>query len=105
MLALAIHELATNSRKYGFMLRPEGRLHITWHVAEQTAEEPRLILEWRETETAHLDKAQRSQGYGSQLIERAIPHTLGAEVDYRISDNSVHCMFAIPVSKVMAAEG
>lgn len=102
VLALGIHELATNARKYGFMAHPDGRLSVQWRIERADGEEEALILEWIET-GVHRGNAQlRAQGYGSQLIERALPYALGGEVSYGLTEEGVSCVFRLPASKVVA---
>ncbi|MEF8761768.1 HWE histidine kinase domain-containing protein, partial [Stenotrophomonas sp. A3_2] len=44
-LALALHELATNTRKYGAFTTETGHLDVTWDVHDNGK---RLALLWRE---------------------------------------------------------
>jgi len=47
-LALAIHELATNARKYGALANAHGRLDVTWRVRRADDAGRWLALEWVE---------------------------------------------------------
>lgn len=94
-LALAIHELATNAVKYGAIGQPAGKLSLTWRVDEPTA---RLILDWRESGVTMPDpSAPQRRGYGRELIERALPSQLGAETEFTIGADGVHCIIAVPL--------
>src|SRR5690606_15240433 len=46
-LALVMHELATNARKYGALSLPEGRLSIEWSIL--TEPERMLRIMWKES--------------------------------------------------------
>ena len=98
-LALALHELATNARKYGALSHDHGRLAVLWseHVDEG---ESRLVLEWIESGLERApDRTQRASqgsGYGRELIEQALPHTLGARTTYTLTETGVHCTIDIP---------
>ena len=73
-LAMALNELATNAIKYGALSNGAGHVRVTWMV--ETAEPPRLRLRWEESGGPPVDPPQR-RGFGSRLIERALPSELG----------------------------
>ncbi|WP_420138864.1 PAS domain-containing protein [Sphingomonas sp.] len=75
VLTLAIHELATNSVKYGAFARTSGTLELTWHV-EIRGGEDWLVLDWVEHGVPIVDAAPRRWGFGSELIARRIPYEL-----------------------------
>ena len=49
ILALALHELATNAVKYGALKGEAGRLEIRWAVENRAGDPPMLMLDWRES--------------------------------------------------------
>ncbi|GAB6854793.1 HWE histidine kinase domain-containing protein [Asaia astilbis] len=71
--ALTLHELATNAAKYGALSRPSGTLKITWFL---DAAQGGWVLEWIESGGPPVTPP-KSSGFGSVLLERAIPHELG----------------------------
>ncbi|MCC6919006.1 MAG: PAS domain S-box protein [Alphaproteobacteria bacterium] len=71
-LALVLHELATNARKYGALSAPTGRLEITWTIAGAE-----LDLHWRETGGPEVALPDR-HGFGSMLIERTLQGSRGS---------------------------
>ena len=106
--ALAIHELATNALKHGALSRPEGRLEVKWSVIPSKSEEGRLRVDWRESgvpvvypETSSVDGVPRRQGYGRELIERALPYQLKAQTSYEITPEGVRCTIIVPVSSTL----
>lgn len=96
-LALALHELATNAVKYGAIGQPQGQLDVSWRMEELAAGPRQLVLEWAETGVAMPDIAAARKGYGSELIERALPYQLQAETRLDFRDDGVHCMIAVPL--------
>jgi len=85
-LSLVIHELVTNSAKYGALCDSRGKVHVSWTVNGAGA----LDLQWRE-EGGPTVKPPTRRGFGSTIIERSIPHELSGEalVDFRPEGLSV----------------
>ena len=95
ILALALHELATNAVKYGALASPAGRLTVRWRV-EETAEQRAIQVEWRETGVTATSPTA-SAGYGRELIERALPYQLDAPTQFEITSDGVHCTITVPL--------
>ena len=43
----------------------------------------------------------RRQGYGRELIERALPYQLKAETSYELTPGGVRCTIIVPVSSTL----
>jgi two-component sensor histidine kinase len=95
MVGLAIHELATNSIKFG-ALAQHGCLTVTWSVIEGAAG-PQLSLCWTETGIATDEVSQRSSGFGRQLIEEALPYQFGAETSFEFGRGGLVCSIILPL--------
>lgn len=93
-LALALHELATNAIKYGALSGEQGRLTISWKRTEVS-----LKLVWRETGVSQSPQRSR-RGYGSDLIEVALPHALGAQTTLTFTDDGVECAVEVPAHEL-----
>lgn len=80
ILSLVIHELMTNSAKYGALCDQRGQVSIDW--ARDAKGD--LIIDWREKDGPPVKPPTR-RGFGSTIIEHSIPHDLNGEVslDYR----------------------
>ncbi|MXO96466.1 GAF domain-containing protein [Erythrobacter aquimaris] len=91
VLALVIHEMITNSAKYGSLSDSAGLLEIT----TKRDYDDSLVIEWSESQGPPVKPPSR-RGFGSTIIERSIPHELGGEskVDYRLS--GVEASFRVP---------
>ena len=101
-LALALHELATNAVKYGSLGRPAGRLVVTWGF-EGDGGGRRVALEWRESGVPMAEGGPPGRkGYGSELIERALPYQLGAETRLEFGVDGVRCAIVVPVETYRA---
>lgn len=94
-LALVVHELATNARKYGAFSTEEGRLSVTWGLRDGGS---RLKLEWLEEgiRGAGADVPAR-RGYGRQLIEKALPYEIGAQTCFDLQPHTLRCTIELPV--------
>jgi two-component sensor histidine kinase len=101
ILAMALHELATNAVKYGALAQPGGHLSISWSVTpDQVSGLPWLCVEWRETGVAVPEAflASQPRGQGRELIERALPYQLGARTTFTLNADGVRCTIEMPVS-------
>lgn len=80
ILSLVIHELMTNSAKYGALCDQRGQVTIDW-TRDAKGD---LIIDWREKDGPLVVPPTR-RGFGSTIIEHSIPHDLNGEVelDYR----------------------
>ena len=97
ILALAIHELATNAVKYGALSRPSGRIDVNWHI-EPIASPPELIFQWREGGGPEVAAPQR-KGFGTEMLERTLPFEFKAKTSLLFSPFGVHCTITIPLSR------
>jgi len=106
MLALAIHELLTNSLKYGALASPVGRLSVTWSI-ESGAPERRVVLDWAEDGLARPPNPAEPErtGYGRTLIEKALPYSLAAETSFALSRDALRCRISLPLAPSDPGEG
>jgi CheY-like chemotaxis protein len=94
-LALVVHELATNARKYGALSLPDGQLAISWSLKTNGARE--LFLEWKETGVPNVS-APTSHGFGSTLIQRTLEAN-GGEVSTRYEVGGITCAIRLPLAE------
>jgi len=95
-LALVIHELVTNSAKYG-SLSDSGRVEVT--VCHESGNG--LFLTWRERGGPRV-RAPLRRGFGSVLIERTIPFDLQGAATVRYAQEGFEADFFIPEIHVAA---
>ncbi len=98
-LALVIHELTTNSVKYGCLSNDTGVLMLSG----QKADNGDLIFNWKETGGPAVQAPTRS-GFGSTVIERSIPFELKGEANVRFEVNGLEANMRIPAEFVEFAE-
>jgi len=90
-LALILHELATNAIKYGALSNERGRVSIRWAPAD---DERRIELTWEETDGPPVE-APATKGFGTKLIERALPEGKGNRVELNFPSTGVVCRCAL----------
>ena len=91
VLALVIHEMMTNSAKYGSLSDSSGNLSIGLEYGEYG----QLTITWKERGGPPVKSPER-RGFGTTIIETSIPHELGgtAQIDYNLS--GVEAEFEVP---------
>jgi two-component sensor histidine kinase len=96
IMAMTLHELATNAVKYGALSQNTGQLGISW----RTGRGNRLMLVWEERGSP-IPPARRNNGFGMQLIDKGIRHNLGGEtkVDFRPTGLYVELNVPLEASK------
>ncbi len=74
-LALVVHELATNSVKYGALSETNGTLHVSC-----TEDENNVIMLWTENGGPAINASRGPEGFGSKLITRSVSGQLGGSI-------------------------
>ncbi|MCJ2032929.1 HWE histidine kinase domain-containing protein [Methylobacterium sp. J-068] len=97
-LALVVHELMTNSAKYGALSDTSGQVEVAW---ERDAAEC-LVVHWRESEGPPVKPPTR-RGFGTTLIERSIPYELKGEAEITYELTGLRGRFVVPARYVRAA--
>jgi two-component sensor histidine kinase len=75
-VALALHELATNSSKHGALSVPAGKVAIDWAFEPGTPGDRSLRLSWREVGGPAV-KEPAQKGFGCFVLERVTVNALG----------------------------
>ena len=92
MIAIILHELATNAAKYGALSVVKGRVEVKWSLAA----DDRVILTWAEKGGPVVKKPTR-QGFGTRVMERMIrdQHKGDLRLDWRAE--GLTCEIILPV--------
>ena len=94
MLAMVLHELATNAAKYGALSTVKGALAVSWTVVESGGH--RLCIDWRESGGPPVQEP-KSRGFGTRLVERGISGELKGSAEIAFAPGGVHCRLEIPL--------
>ncbi len=77
-LALIIHELATNSLKYGALSAEAGALDVSCAPPDNDV----MTIIWTERGGPPVTAPVGSRGLGSKLLARSLTSQLGGSIDY-----------------------
>jgi PAS domain S-box-containing protein len=99
-LALVLHELATNARKYGALSVPSGRLSVTWEM--RTNGGCSLLLSWKESDGPEV-RAPRTHGFGRALIDQTV-RSHGGRASVHYQRDGLTCEIELPLPEQPRAE-
>jgi|SRR5271165_33320 len=85
-LALIVHELATNSVKYGALSAPQGTLDVS---ATTHAGEKEVSIIWAERGGPPVVAPSARSGFGSRMVARAVSKGLGGDIAFDWSKEGV----------------
>jgi two-component sensor histidine kinase len=91
-LGLVLHELATNSAKYGALSVPSGRLHVGWDLEEAG----HLRLTWEERDGPQVQPPSRT-GYGTDLIKATVGYSMGGRVEQEYAPGGLRAEIVFPL--------
>ena len=95
-LAMALHELVTNSAKYGALSTLSGRLTIKWEVQADVLE----IL-WEERDGPAVERPV-SRGFGTKSVIASIESQLGGQAEFDWRSEGLICRLSVPLMQVAA---
>jgi two-component sensor histidine kinase len=93
--AMVVHELSTNSMKYGALSSSEGFLDISGVSVGDM-----LILMWAETGGETIANDPELTGFGSRLVQRSITGQLGGEVSYDWQEAGLVVTIRVPADRL-----
>ncbi|MCW6508045.1 GAF domain-containing protein [Hyphomicrobiales bacterium BP6-180914] len=99
-LALVFHEMMTNAAKYGSLSVASGHLTVRWTLSEEGG----LTIEWDEKDGPRVQEPKR-RGFGSVMIEQAVPFELQGEAHVEFRAAGLHARFRIPADYVTLGTG
>lgn len=100
-LALVVHELATNSAKYGALSVDTGRLRIEWMRPRLTIGSP-LGFDWIEENGPPVIRPER-RGFGSVVLQTSVERQLGGTVDLDWRAEGLRCRIEVPAADTIVA--
>jgi signal transduction histidine kinase/DNA-binding response OmpR family regulator len=91
--AMMLHELGTNSVKYGALSRAGGTVSIGWTVSDHS-----LSLDWKERGGPSI-KVPVARGFGTTLIEQTVKGE-GGSAHRTIEEDGMHWEIDLPLTHV-----
>ena len=83
-IALIVHELATNSLKYGALSVANGTLDIA-----SATEGVETVLTWTEQNGPPVEPPTGASGFGSKLVQRSVSRQLGGSIEHDWSNTGL----------------
>jgi two-component sensor histidine kinase/DNA-binding response OmpR family regulator len=93
ILALALHELATNAAKYGALSSTSGRVTLSWQLGPN-----RLMLQWVENGGPAVQKPS-SLGYGTRVISASLERQLDGSASFAWEPDGLRFAMSIPLGE------
>lgn len=106
-LGMAMHELGTNSVKYGALSNGLGQIAIRWSITEEPAGSGTLQVIWEEQLTRPVEDPPGSaprRGFGSVVLERVVPIALGGTAKLERTPRSVRWSVEAPLDAMTQAD-
>jgi PAS domain S-box-containing protein len=95
-LALALHELVTNSAKYGALSVLSGRLSVAWNV-----ENDQLDVLWTESGGPRVSEPT-TRGFGTRSLMASVENQLGGQALFEWHPDGLICRVLVPLQRQMA---
>src|ERR1700742_1390549 len=99
-LALVVHEMMTNSAKYGALADSTGQVEVIWTLDQGSS----LVIDWKESGGPPVQPPTR-RGFGTTIIERSVPFDLKGDAEIRFDLLGVQARFVIPANYVQMIPG
>ena len=92
MMAVCLHELATNAAKYGALSRRNGHVQIAWSRTLDGV----LVLSWSEVGGPPVEPPSR-QGFGTRLIKQMLEGQFKGEMRFDWQPEGLTCELSFPL--------
>jgi two-component sensor histidine kinase len=102
VIGIAVHELATNSLKFGSLSKIDGCVVVRWNVSDRP--EPRFVMTWCERGGPSVSPPQR-EGFGHTAMIRMIEHAFDADVALSYDPKGVTWEMNAPIAVVLEESG
>ncbi len=95
LIGLGIHELATNSLKFGALSEASGSVTVSWRI-ESRGKTPRIMFKWVESRASEPVRSPAHRGFGMNYLERTMPRDLGAVARFDFAQDRATYRLSFP---------
>jgi two-component sensor histidine kinase/CheY-like chemotaxis protein len=101
-IGMVVHELATNTVKYGALSGDEGRIEIAWEIDSDGNEgnEPTFLIRWTERNGPPI-VSPNYRGFGTTVVTRMVEASLDGETDLDYAPRGLTWKFSCPLKNAM----
>lgn len=99
-IGLALHELVSNSLKYGALSVPAGRLYVRWRF-ESAGDSKQVLLHWKERGGPTVALPIR-KGFGHTVIESMVAASTGGKVQLDFAPEGLSWTLSFPSAEAVA---
>jgi two-component sensor histidine kinase len=92
---MIFHELASNAAKYGALSSAQGRLAVSWSIANGVRA-PTLVITWQETGGPRVSEPERL-GFGARLLQHGISRQFKGATRLDYEPSGLRCTMEIPL--------
>jgi two-component sensor histidine kinase len=92
---MVVHELATNSLKYGSFSSEMGTLDVSTR-----SNDDKISLIWLERGGPAVEAPPQAEGYGSKLVQRSASRQLGGTIEHDWSEGGLVVTVQLSRSKL-----
>ena len=94
-LGLAVHELTSNSIKFGALSNVSGGIRVSWTTSTEDGSEV-LLLDWLE-HGGPIVRAPGRDGFGARMLGRVLGAQIGAKVTPDFNPEGFHVRIQFPI--------
>ena len=102
-LGMAIHELGTNSAKFGALADGRGDISLTWRIVPRLSGEAGFEFVWDEKLLDPPSGAGSQAGFGTRVLTRVTPVSLGGSASLERIGSRVKWVLEAPLAAIAAA--
>jgi two-component sensor histidine kinase/CheY-like chemotaxis protein len=98
-IGMVVHELSTNTVKYGALSGEEGRIEIAWEI-DSSGAEPKFSIHWTERDGPPI-VAPTHRGFGTTVVTKMVKMSLDGETILDYSPAGLIWRLVCPLKNVL----